>query len=190
LRPGPALWGRAGPDIKADKLRALAVTTAARFEGMPDIPTVGDAVPNYEASQWYGVGAPKNTPAEIVDKLNREINAALTDPNMKTRLAELGGTPLPGSPANFGKLIADDTEKWAKVVRASGARRTDLLGQIFHKSRYPNAGSHSLLVVEIQAGAVTGWRISLSAAPQRSRNGRGSMNHSVAHKAKVTNANV
>jgi tripartite-type tricarboxylate transporter receptor subunit TctC len=108
--------------IKADKLRALAVTTATRFEGMPDIPTVGDAVTNYEASQWYGVGAPKNTPAEIVAKLNREINAALTDPNMKTRLAELGGTPLPGSPANFGKLVADDTEKWAKVVRASGAK--------------------------------------------------------------------
>jgi tripartite-type tricarboxylate transporter receptor subunit TctC len=108
--------------IKADKLRALAVTTATRFEGMPDIPTVGDTVPNYEASQWYGVGAPKNTPAEIVDKLNKEINAALTDPNMKARLADLGGTMLPGSPGDFGKLIADETEKWAKVVRASGAK--------------------------------------------------------------------
>jgi tripartite-type tricarboxylate transporter receptor subunit TctC len=108
--------------IRADKLRALAVTTVTRFEGMPDIPTVGDTVPNYEASQWYGVGAPKNTPAEIVDKLNKEINAALTDPNMKTRLADLGGTVLPGSPADFGTLIVQETEKWAKVVKFSGAR--------------------------------------------------------------------
>jgi tripartite-type tricarboxylate transporter receptor subunit TctC len=108
--------------IKADKLRALAVTTVTRFEGMPDIPTVGDTVPNYEASQWYGVGAPKNTPAEIVDKLNKEINAALTDPNMKTRLADLGGTVLPGSPADFATLIVQDTEKWAKVVKFSGAK--------------------------------------------------------------------
>jgi tripartite-type tricarboxylate transporter receptor subunit TctC len=108
--------------IRADKLRALAVTTLKRFEGMPDIPTVGDTVPNYEASQWYGVGAPKNTPAEIVDKLNKEINAALTDPNMKTRLADLGGTVLPGSPADFGTLIVQETEKWAKVVKFSGAR--------------------------------------------------------------------
>jgi tripartite-type tricarboxylate transporter receptor subunit TctC len=108
--------------IKNDKLRALAVTTATRFEGMPDIPTVGDTVPNYEASQWYGVVAPKNTPAEVVDKLNGEINAALADPKMKARLADLGGTLLPGSPAVFGKLIADETEKWAKVVRTSGAR--------------------------------------------------------------------
>jgi tripartite-type tricarboxylate transporter receptor subunit TctC len=91
------------------------------FSSLPDIPTVGDTVPNYEASQWYGVIAPKNTPIEIVDRLNREINSALADPNMKNRLAELGGTLLPGSPADFGKLIADETEKWAKVVRASGA---------------------------------------------------------------------
>ena len=96
--------------------------TVTRFEGLPDIPIVGDTVPNYEASQWYGVVAPKNTPIEIVDRLNREINSALADPNMKTRLAELGGTLLPGSPADFGKLIADETEKWAKVVRASGAK--------------------------------------------------------------------
>ena len=108
--------------IRADKLRALAVTTVTRFEGMPDIPTVGDTVPNYEASEWYGVGAPKNTPAEIVDKLNKEINAALTDPNMKTRLADLGGTVLPGSPADFGTLIVQETEKWAKVVKFSGAK--------------------------------------------------------------------
>jgi tripartite-type tricarboxylate transporter receptor subunit TctC len=108
--------------IKNDKLRALAVTTATRFEGMPDIPTVGDTVPNYEASQWYGVVAPKNTPAEVVEKLNGEINAALADPKMKAQLADLGGTLLPGSPADFGKLIADETEKWAKVIRASGAK--------------------------------------------------------------------
>ena len=101
--------------IRADQLRALAVTTATRFEGMPDIPTVGDTVPNYEASQWYGIGAPKNTPAEVVDKLKEEINAALAGPKMKARLADLGGTVLPGSPADFGKLIADETEKWAKV---------------------------------------------------------------------------
>jgi tripartite-type tricarboxylate transporter receptor subunit TctC len=108
--------------IRADQLRALAVTTATRFEGLPDIPTVGDTVPNYEASQWYGIGAPKNTPAGVVDKLNEEINAALADPKMKARLADLGGTVLPGSPADFGKLIADEIEKWAKVVRASGAK--------------------------------------------------------------------
>jgi tripartite-type tricarboxylate transporter receptor subunit TctC len=108
--------------IKADKLRALAVTTATRFEGMPDVPTVGDTVPNYDASQWYGIGAPKNTPGEVVDKLNEEINAALADPKMKARLADLGGTVLPGSPGDFGNLIADEIEKWAKVVRASGAQ--------------------------------------------------------------------
>jgi tripartite-type tricarboxylate transporter receptor subunit TctC len=108
--------------IKADKLRALAVTTAARFEGMPDIPTVGDTVPNYDASQWYGIGAPKNTPAEVVDKLNKEINAGLADPKMRARLAELGGTVLAGSPAEFGKLIAAETEKWAKVVKFAGIK--------------------------------------------------------------------
>jgi tripartite-type tricarboxylate transporter receptor subunit TctC len=108
--------------IRADKLRALAVTTTTRFEGAPDIPTVGDVVPGYEASLWYGIGAPKKTPAEIVDKLNKEVNAALTDPNMTTRLAELCGTVLPGSPADFGKLIADDTEKWSKVIRAANIK--------------------------------------------------------------------
>jgi tripartite-type tricarboxylate transporter receptor subunit TctC len=108
--------------IKADKLRALAVTTAARFEGMPDIPTVGDTVPNYDARQWYGIGAPKNTPAEVVDKLNKEINAGLADPKMRARLAELGGTVLAGSPAEFGKLIAAETEKWAKVVKFAGIK--------------------------------------------------------------------
>ena len=108
--------------IRAGKLRALAVTTAARSAALPDIPTVGEFVPGYEASSVFGVGVPKNTPAEIVDKLNKEINAALADPKMKARLADLGGTPLAGSPADFGKLIAEETEKWAKVVKFSGAR--------------------------------------------------------------------
>jgi tripartite-type tricarboxylate transporter receptor subunit TctC len=108
--------------IRAGKLRALAVTTATRSEVLPDIPTVGDFVPGYEASDWIGLGAPKNTPAEIIDKLNKEINAGLADPKMKARLADLGGTVLAGSPADFGKLIAEETEKWGKVVKFSGAR--------------------------------------------------------------------
>ena len=108
--------------VKAGKLRALAVTTATRFEGMSDIPSVGETVSNYDASQWYGVGAPKDTPAEIVVKLNKEINAALADPNMKGRLADLGGTVLPGSPADFGTLIVQDTENWAKVVKFAGIK--------------------------------------------------------------------
>jgi tripartite-type tricarboxylate transporter receptor subunit TctC len=103
--------------IKTGSLRALAVTTATRSELLPDIPTVGDFVPGYEASYWSGVVAPKNTPAEIISKLNNEINAALASPLMKARLADQGGTPLPGSPADFGKLIADETEKWGKVIR-------------------------------------------------------------------------
>ena len=105
--------------IRAGKLRALAVTTATRSEALPDIPTVGEFVPGYEASGWYGVGAPKDTPAEIVDKLNREINAGLADPKIKERLADLGGVPMPMTPAEFGKLIADETEKWGKVIRAA-----------------------------------------------------------------------
>jgi tripartite-type tricarboxylate transporter receptor subunit TctC len=108
--------------IRAGKLRALAVTTATRSEALPDIPTVSDFVPGYEASAWYGIGAPRNAPAEVVDKLNKEINAALADTKMNARLADLGGTVLPGSPAEFGKLIADETEKWAKVVKFSGAK--------------------------------------------------------------------
>jgi tripartite-type tricarboxylate transporter receptor subunit TctC len=104
--------------IRGGKLRALAVTTATRSDVLPDIPTVGEFVPGYEASGWYGIGAPKNTPTEIVDKLNNEINAALADPNMKARLADLGGTVLASSPADFGKLIADETEKWGNVIRA------------------------------------------------------------------------
>jgi tripartite-type tricarboxylate transporter receptor subunit TctC len=108
--------------IRAGKLRALAVTTATRSEALPDIPTVSDFVPGYEASAWYGIGAPRNAPAEVVDKLNKEINAALADTKMNARLADLGGTVLPGSPADFSKLIADDTEKWGKVIRAANIK--------------------------------------------------------------------
>ena len=108
--------------IRAGRLRALAVTTAMRSDALPGIPTMGEFVPGNEASTWYGVGAPKATPAEIVDKLNKEINAALDDPKMKARLAELGGVVLPGSPAQFGKLIAEETEKWAKVIRAANIK--------------------------------------------------------------------
>jgi tripartite-type tricarboxylate transporter receptor subunit TctC len=104
------------------KLRPLAVTGATRSAALPDIPTVGDYVPGYEASGWWGTGVPKNTPVEIVDKLNKEINAALVDPKIKTRLADLGGTALAGSPADFGKLIAEETEKWGKVIRAANIK--------------------------------------------------------------------
>jgi tripartite-type tricarboxylate transporter receptor subunit TctC len=108
--------------VRAGKLRALAVTTSTRSPVLPDIPTVAEFVPGYQASFWTGVGAPKNTPAEIVGKLNKEINAALADPNMKARLAELGGTALAGSPADFANLIADETEKWGKVVKFVGIK--------------------------------------------------------------------
>jgi tripartite-type tricarboxylate transporter receptor subunit TctC len=108
--------------IKAGKLRALAVTTAARSDALPDIPTMREFVSGFEASLFYGLGAPKNTPAEIVDKLNKEINAALVDPKIKAHLELTGGTVLPGSPADFGKLIADETEKWAKVVKFAGLK--------------------------------------------------------------------
>ena len=108
--------------IRAGRLRALAVTTATRADALPDIPTVGEFLPGYEASFWYGVGVPKNTSAEIVEKLNTEINAALADPKIKARLAEWGATALPGSPADFGKLIAVETEKWGKVVEFTGAK--------------------------------------------------------------------
>ncbi len=104
--------------IRAGKLRPLAVTTTTRWEGLPNIPTVGDFLPGYEGSGWQGVGVPKNTPAEIIDKLNKEINAGLADPNIKARLAELGGTVLAGSPADFAMLIVADAKKWAKVVQA------------------------------------------------------------------------
>jgi tripartite-type tricarboxylate transporter receptor subunit TctC len=105
--------------IRAGKLRPLAVTTATRVEALPELPTVGDFLPGYEASDWYGICAPRGTAPEIIGKLNIEINAGLADPKLKARLADLGGIPLPGSPAEFGKLIADETEKWGKVVRAA-----------------------------------------------------------------------
>jgi tripartite-type tricarboxylate transporter receptor subunit TctC len=108
------------PHIRAGKLRALAVTTATRSEALPDVPTVAEAVPGYEASAFYGVAVPKGTPPEIVDKLNKEINAGLANPNIKARLAELGGILIPGTPQDFGKLVADETEKWAKVIKAGG----------------------------------------------------------------------
>ncbi len=108
--------------IRAGKLRALAVTTSARSEVLPDIPAVGEFIAGYEASVWYGMGVPKATPVEIIEKLNQEINAGLADPEMKARLADLGGTVLPGSPADFGKLIADETEKWGKVIRMANIK--------------------------------------------------------------------
>jgi len=108
--------------IRAGMLRLLAVTTATRSDTLPDIPTVGEFVPGYEASYWSGIGAPKNTPAEIIEKLNREINAALADPKLMARLAELGAMAFASSPTDFGKLIADETEKWGKVIRAANIK--------------------------------------------------------------------
>jgi tripartite-type tricarboxylate transporter receptor subunit TctC len=110
--------------IKSGKLRALAVTTKARSEALPDLPTVGDVLGGYEASQWYALGAPKATPAEIIATLNKEILAAQADPKMKARLADLGGEPMPMTPAEFGKFIVEDTERWAKVVKFSGTKGT------------------------------------------------------------------
>ena len=108
--------------IRAGKLRPLAVTTAARWDGLPDIPTISDFVPGYDASGWFGVCAPRNTPPDVIGILNREINAGLADAKLKARLEGLGGTVLVGSPAAFGKLLAEETEKWAKVVKFSGAK--------------------------------------------------------------------
>jgi tripartite-type tricarboxylate transporter receptor subunit TctC len=108
--------------IKAGKLRGLAVTTATRSEALADVPTMREFVPDYEASNWYGIGAPSKTPAEVIDKLNREINAVLADQGMRARIADLGETVLGGSPADFAKPIAEETEKWAKVVKFSGAK--------------------------------------------------------------------
>jgi tripartite-type tricarboxylate transporter receptor subunit TctC len=110
------------PHIKAGRLRALAVTTATRVDVLPEVPVMGDFVPGYEASAWLGFGAPKDTPAAIIDVLNSEVNAGLADPMIKARFADLGATVLPGSPADFGKLIADETEKWAKVVKFAGIK--------------------------------------------------------------------
>jgi tripartite-type tricarboxylate transporter receptor subunit TctC len=108
--------------IRAGKLRPLAVTTTMRSETLPDVPTVSEFVPGYEVSNWFGVGAPKATPAEILDRLNKEINASLADPKLRARLADLGGTPLVGSSADFKTLITDETEKWAKVIRAANIK--------------------------------------------------------------------
>jgi tripartite-type tricarboxylate transporter receptor subunit TctC len=133
---GPALSGLLGGEIQvlfptvpssigfigSGKLQALAVTTAARQERLPDVPAMGEFLPGYEASSWYGIGAPRNTPPEIIDKLNNETNAALADPKLKTRLADLSGTVLSGSPADFGKLIADETEKWREVIQAANIK--------------------------------------------------------------------
>jgi len=108
--------------IKAGRLRALAVTTERRAEALPDVPTVAESLPGYEASAWFGMGAPRGTPAAIVDRLNKEINAALADPAMKAKLAEQGGELLPGSPADFGRLIAAETEKWRGVIQAANIK--------------------------------------------------------------------
>src|SRR5262249_13281084 len=108
--------------VKAGNVRALAVTTATRLEALPDIPSVGDFVPGYEASAWFGIGAPKNTPAEIVGKLNREINAALADPKITARFTDEGGGQFALSTVDFGKLIAEETEKWAKVIKLAGIK--------------------------------------------------------------------
>jgi tripartite-type tricarboxylate transporter receptor subunit TctC len=108
--------------IRAGKLRPLAVTSAARLEALPEVPVMGDYLPGFEASAWYGIGVPKNTPAEIIEKLNREVNAGLALPRMKARIVDMGATVLAGSPSDFGKLIADETEKWGKVVRAANIK--------------------------------------------------------------------
>jgi len=108
--------------VRAGQVRALAVTTATRLEVLPELPTIAEFVPGYEASAWYGVGAPTGTAADIVQRLNREVNAALVDSKVKARFADLGGIAMPGSPDDFGRLIAEETEKWAKVVKLSGAK--------------------------------------------------------------------
>jgi tripartite-type tricarboxylate transporter receptor subunit TctC len=108
--------------IKDGRLRALGVTTATRVNALPDVPTIGEFVAGYESSAFYGIGAPKGTPAEIVDKLNKEINAGLADPALKTRLADLGSSPFAGSPDDFGKLVAGETEKWAKVIKSANIK--------------------------------------------------------------------
>jgi tripartite-type tricarboxylate transporter receptor subunit TctC len=108
--------------VKTGQLRALAVTSAWRVDTLPEVPTMSDFLPGYESSQWYALSAPNNTPAEMIDKINKEINAGLADPKVKARLADLGGTVLGGSPAEFAKHIADETEKWAKVIRAANIK--------------------------------------------------------------------
>jgi tripartite-type tricarboxylate transporter receptor subunit TctC len=107
--------------IRAGRLRAIAVTTAVREKTLPDVPTVAETVPGYEASAWFGMAVPKGTPRPIIDKLNKTVNDALADPGVQAKLAELGGTLIPGTPEDFGKIIAQETDKWAKVVKATGA---------------------------------------------------------------------
>jgi tripartite-type tricarboxylate transporter receptor subunit TctC len=116
---GPAV---AIDHLKSGRLRALAVTSATRWQGLPDVPTVGDVLPGYEVSSWFGIGAPKSTPAQIVDKLNQAINAGLADAKLNARLAELGGTAMIGSQADFGKFIAEEAEKWGHVIRAANIK--------------------------------------------------------------------
>jgi tripartite-type tricarboxylate transporter receptor subunit TctC len=108
--------------VRAGKLRALAVTTTTRSDVLPDVPALSDTLPDYEATAWYGIGAPKSTPVELIERLNKEVNISIADPKFKARLANLGGTPLPGSPAEFGKLIADETKKWDKVIVAANIK--------------------------------------------------------------------
>src|SRR5262245_49583477 len=134
--------------IKADKLRALAVTSVTRVETLPDLPTIAEFVPGYEAINWWGIAAPKATPIEIVDKLNKEINAALADPRIKSRLEELGGPPLEGSPADFGKLIADETQKWAKVIQPTSSRI-----EVQWSPRAHNLAHHADRLRQAQIGA-------------------------------------
>jgi tripartite-type tricarboxylate transporter receptor subunit TctC len=108
--------------IRQSKLRALAVTTTTRSPALPDIPTLAEFIPGYEASAWYGVSAPRSTPKAVIGKLNKEINAGLADPALQARLVDLGGMIVPGSPADFGKLVSDETEKWAKVIKFAGIK--------------------------------------------------------------------
>jgi tripartite-type tricarboxylate transporter receptor subunit TctC len=108
--------------IRAGALRPIAVTGATRSELLPEIPTAGESIPGFESNNWIGVGAPRNTPAEVIERLNVQINAGLADPAIRVRIADLGGTGLPGSPADFGKLVVDETEKWGKVVRAASIK--------------------------------------------------------------------
>jgi len=110
------------PHLKGGRIRALAVTSAEREPSLPGVPTVAETVPGYEATAWFGIGMPKGTPAEIIEKVNVETNRALADPKMQERLAQLGGRPIPGTPQDFGKVIAAETAKWAKVVISSGAK--------------------------------------------------------------------
>jgi tripartite-type tricarboxylate transporter receptor subunit TctC len=116
---GPAV---AIDHLKSGRLRALAVTSATRWQGLPDVPTVGDVLPGYEVRSWFGISAPKSTPAQIVDKLNQAINAGLADAKLNARLAELGGTAMIGSPADFGKFIAEEAEKWGHVIQAANIK--------------------------------------------------------------------